>query len=233
MIMETLLSLVLVFAIAVSAIFLALNMGKPAIDISRSSSDLREAETIMKFMDNYIREAAAEGNGSSRRFVFASPGTIDVLKGENAVVFMENSYPELFDYNTRARSGNLLYIGGSDVRCHEDGGRLILENSFVKFAFNKTARTENLSSIDTTNAIMGIELKSRGIAITPVNSSIVIDGKQESSRGTGYSELLSSGNGLPFCTAHFYVSSPVAAYDVYYRLYSGADFIDVRIIPGE
>lgn len=231
----TILSLVLVFAISLFAIMLVLNFGKPLIDTAKSSSEINDAEVTMKFMDNYLREVAREGNGSARKYSFTAPKRFEALKEEDAVVFGGETFASLFDFNMRTRKENLLYIAGSDVTCKEADGNsdgvtdLIIENTFVRFAFNKTARATPYSGIDTNYAMLNMTEKTNGVSIIPVNSSIHIDDNSSSSYGIGYSELSRSGSALPFCTVHFFVNATAVSYDVYYRLYAGADFLSVSV----
>jgi len=78
--------------------------------------------------------------------------------------------------------------------------------------------------------VLSIKEKSSETTVSIVNSSIVIDGNQSSSTGNGYSELLRSGTSLPECTVHFFINSTSSDYDIFYTLYSGADFfvVDIR-----
>ncbi len=231
----TMLSLVMVFAITLFAAMLVLNFGKPLIDSAKSSSELKSAEITMQFMDNYLRELAREGNGSARKYSFIAPKRFEALKEEDAIAFGGETFASLFDFNTRTKKESLLYIAGSDVRCAEQDGNsdgatdLIIENTFVRFAFNKTARATPYSSIDTNYAILNMTQKTNGVSILPVNSSIYIDDNSSSSYGIGYSELSRSGSALPFCTVHFFVNASTVSYDIYYRLYAGADFLAVSV----
>ncbi len=226
---------IMVFAIAIGAMFLVLNLGKPVIDTAKGSSEIKNAEIIMRLVDNYMREVAREGNGSVRKYAFAAPKRFEILKGEDAVVFEGETPSALFDFNTRTKKENLLYITGNDVGCSEADGNsdsatdLILENGYVRFVLNRTARASPFSNIDTNYAMLNITMKTTGVSIQPVNSSIYIDDNSSSSYGNGYSELLRTGTNLPFCTAHFFVNASAVDYDVYYRLYAGADFLTVYV----
>jgi hypothetical protein len=136
----------------------------------------------------------------------------------------------VMDYFSRVVKGNLVYIAGNDVTCREedvnaDGvADLVMENSFLRVAFKKTTRTSPMAGINTSASIMQLTEKTGGATINMINSSIIIDNNQATSSGTGYSEILKTGSDLPVCTVHFFVNSTVS-YDVFYRLYAGADFI--------
>lgn len=232
---STMLSLVIVFSIALVAIFAVLNFGKPAIEIAKASTEARDAETVMKFVDNYMREIAAEGNGSIRQYKFIAPKEFEALKGENAIVYSSETSQSLFDFGTRTKSGNLIYIAGSDVSCAEADGNsdgvtdFVIENRFVRFVFNRTPETSPYSSIDTNYAILNMTQKNSGTSIIPSNSSIHVDGNSSSSYGNGFTEISRTGSNLPFCTVRFFVNSSSWDYDAYYRLYAGADFLTVYV----
>jgi len=222
--MESLISLVIVFIVAVSAIFLALSAGRPAVDAAKASAQITDTQNAMKTIGNYIDEVSSEGNGSSRTYTLAGQ-KIEFQSGENVVMTELDAFPSLFDFGTRVRSGGLTYIAGSDVSCYQDNNTMTIENTFVRFVFNKTRS----GPIDTARMIEKMTLKPENLEVVIANSSVMIDSDPQTSTGTGYSELLGSGSGLPLCTAHFHISSSTT-YDVYYRLYAYADFISARVV---
>jgi len=61
-----------------------------------------------------------------------------------------------------------------------------------------------------------------------MDSSIVVDGDPATSSGNGVSYLERIGQDMPKCRAHFSMNSTVS-YDIYYTLYSGADFLSVDV----
>jgi hypothetical protein len=236
---STILSLAMVFGIALFAIFFVLGLGMPVLDTTKGSSDFRDAEISMRLLDNYLNEVAKEGNGSIRKAAHTYPKSFSVMKGEDAVVFYGGFYSTMFEPSTRTGKENLIYITGADVNCFEDDGNydgltdIIIENTYVRFVFNKTGQPENLSNIDTNYALLRMIQKTTNTTVAVVNSSVYIDENSATSYGRGYSELQSTGKSLPFCTVHFFVdSNSTIKYDIYYRLYAKADFLvaDVRNI---
>lgn len=228
-------SVVMVFLIVIIALAIVLEFGKPIIDSATSSSEVRNAETTLKFLDSYIREVTREGNGSVRVYSFVAQKDFLVIPGENAVEFKTDVDTSLFEYHTRSQKDNTFYIAGADVNCEESDGNgdgvmdLVIENSLIKAVFNKTARASPYNSIDTTTALLQVTEKTRSTTITFENSSVQIDSNSTSAAGTGFSELMSTGKNKPFCTVHFFVNSTAVDYDLYYRLYAGADFLTVFV----
>ncbi len=224
--MNPLVSTLFLILIMIIAIGVVLNVGMPAVNMAKEASAMKDAESAVKLIDNYIREVREEGSGSERRLKFNSPGEFTVSSDEDSIQFKLLSGAELFEYFSRRLAGSLFYISGSDVKCSA-GTNLTLENTFIKAVFQKVDKTSPLASIDTKSNIMSIEEKISGTAVPFTNASVFVD--SASGSGTGYSELLASGTSLPSCTAHFFINS-TSDYDIYYTLYAGADFIvaDVR-----
>jgi hypothetical protein len=217
-----LLSMIFVIAIFVASIALVLSAGMPVLDMSMKSAELNDAVDTMKTIDNYLKEVSSEGEGSERILDITSPGEFVAEPLDDSIQFAIEA-PELIDYFSRKKEGNLLYIAGSDVDCY-DNGNLTMENTFIKIAFQKVSR--NKGTLDTSNNIQLIEEKTYNTVVYPSNSSIMIDDSHLV--GTGYSEILKSGYSLPQCRVHFFVNSTVS-YDIFYTLYAGADFIVVDV----
>ena len=226
--MNPVLSMAILLLIAVIAFSIVLGIGIPVIDASKDQAVFRDAENAGKLLDNAIRSVASEGKGALRVMEFVSPEFVSVPE-ENALEFKLVAGAELLEHLTRRFAGSIAYISGSDVLCTSDGN-ITVENSRVQAVFQKIARTSPYSSIDTARNILSIKEKGSGTTVTVANSSIVIDDNQSSASGNGYSELLRSGTSLPACTVHFFINSTSSDYDVYYTLYSGADFLvaDIR-----
>jgi len=237
--MNTIVSFTILVAVVIAVIGIVASIVFPMINTMTVSSEIDEAIVEMKNLDRLIREVIREGTDSSRMFMFTGPQKIDVLKEEDAIQYQKNVDSDLFEYFSRTMTKDMIFIAGADVNCYEedtDGNGntdLVLENTFVKFAFQRIPIASPLSSINTTGNIVQIEEKTRSTVINPTNSSIILDNDQTTATGTGYSEILRTGRNQPECTVHFYVNSDQGTdYDIYYKLYTGADFlvIDVRNI---
>jgi len=231
--MNPIISTVLLILIVIVAWGFVLNVGLPAIEGTKTTLSLSDAEKSMKILGNYIVEVASEGVGATRVFK-STGGEFNAIPEEDSIEFRAETNG--IDYFSRVVSGNIMRISGSDVNCYEedidnDGvNELILENSFLKIGFQKVSKTSPYQQINTEKNIVFMEEKTKNTVILPVNSSIVINDVESTSLGNGYSEILKSGFNKPLCTVHVFVNS-TASYDVYYTLYAGADFvvIDVKV----
>ena len=222
-------ALVVLFLIAVIGMAVALSIGRPAIDSAVKTSDIKGAQSDMQFIDEYIRTAAREGKDSMRIFKFSSAKEFESIPGEDAVQFSTLSTVQLVDHFTRSLSGNFVYISGNDVQCQEKDGDgdgaadLVAENSYVKAVFKKIN-----GAINTGQILVQLTEKTNNATVFVGNSSILIDEDPSTSSGTGYTEISKSGTSLPLCQVHAYVDSSLS-YDVYYKLYAGADFVSVEV----
>jgi hypothetical protein len=225
--MNPLVSSMLLIVIVIIAFGIILGIGNPVIEEAKDYSEMLDAERILTYLDNYIKEVSTEGYGASRILkINTNARDFRVIPEEDAVQYKTTMPSELFEYFSRQKTGNLLRISGSDVDCSNTSDTITLENTFLKVVFNKTD-----TNIDTTTAILNMTEKTLDQTLTFVNTSIVIDDDSSTSSGTGSMELIRSGTNLPMCQVHAYVNSTLD-YDVFYTLYAGADFlvIDVRSI---
>ena len=210
------------------AIGLILTIGRPMIDKAESVQTFKEAERFMGLMDNYIRETASE-HEASRRDVSLSiaDGDINVRKSTDSIEYSLETNTEFLQYLTRRKQGDLLYIVGNDVICNDTGSKLIMENTHLRVELNKI-NCSTPSCLDTKYNILNMTQKDTDITIAPADTSVYIDGNTSTAVGTGYSELLINDTEQPLCITHFSVNSGVD-YEIYYKLYAGADFLDIDV----
>lgn len=222
--MDSMISYIIVVAIVIIGVGIVLVVGTPVIDKAKSSLEFREAENFFIKLDSSIREVVKEGEGSSR-LIKSSSGDFRISSEEDLIEFSQRT--SLFDYLARKITNGVLLISGADVSCYEkdinnDGKQeLVMENSYIAVALNKVNGT-----YDTKKNIVNI--RKQVISINPVDSSIVIDKNINTASGTGFSYLEKTGIEFPKCRARFFMNSTLN-YDIFYTLYSGADFLVVEV----
>lgn len=230
---SSLLSFVILFAVVLTAIVVFLNSSKITIDSANTNIRISDAEAVMKIMDNRIRELAAEGNGSARLLEITTQGDFKVSGEEDIVQFEADATG--FDQFSRLQRGNILFIAGNDVNCRkadvtgDSVADIFMENTYINATLKYVAGPN--SAINTTESLIRISSRVTGDNATFSNSSVVIDGNLSTVNGTGFSDLQKTGSAMPACVAQFYVNSTGVHYDVFYKLYAGADFLvaEVRI----
>ncbi|MBI4017336.1 MAG: hypothetical protein HY366_00110 [Candidatus Aenigmarchaeota archaeon] len=228
---------VFVLAISVASIAIVLRIGLPTVDQAKEFATLTEAKGVLLSIDNAIREVAAEGEGSTRRVTLhITDGAYVIDNNTNEVRFELSTESNIIAPCTGLREGRILINSGGDVTAAErdetgDGiTDLILENSKVMLVVNKTGSpTSPTGGLDTAKLILKMWVKAPNVNITPVDSSIRVDGFATSSIGSGYTELVKAGNkmGRGGVRVHM-VSNAGIDYDVLYSLFCG-DYVRVDI----
>ncbi len=221
------LSSVLVFLTVVIAATIVLNIGNEAIESSKKASSIKDAQNAMFILDNAIKEVSSEGIGAKRSVRISYPGKFESIPGEDAIQFESVQGMQLFEYLSREFKGNFARISGGDVSC-DDSGNLTVENTFLKLQLRNIPETSPMASINTTEILISLGEKANSTEIAFINSSVVIDDNLSTANGTGYTEISNKGKFLPFCQVHAFVNS-TKSYDIYYRLYAGADFIVIDV----
>ena len=228
---STVLSVVLLFIIAIIGISIVLNAAGPIFSSAIKTTEIKNAESDMRFIDDYIVTVAREGKDAARIFKFSSPRSFETIPGEDAVQFSTESDTNFIEYLNRRPSGNFVYLSGSNVNCQEKDGDgdgtidLVAENDRIKAVFRKIPAE---TAIVTDRLLLQITEKTNNITTYIGNSSIVINEDHSTSVGVGYSEISNTGSNLPICQVHAFVNSTLN-YDIYYKLYAGADFLVVEV----
>jgi hypothetical protein len=227
---STMLSFVIVMAITLTVISSVLLSGRDTLDSAITSVDISDAEAMLMVLDRRIQEVSSEGNGSSRTVEITTPGGFEIDGSSDTVSFRVRT--GFLEYFSRSQSGSILFVSGNDVSCSRadadlDGDTdLVMENSFVRAVFQYVNMSSPLSQINTSGTVISVRSKVLDSAVSFSDTGIFIDGG--SSSGSGYTELQREAANLPVCTVHAFVDSTVD-YDVYYRLYAGADFISAEV----
>src|SRR3989344_2178768 len=220
--MESILSVVVLIMIAVISIGIALSIGRPIIDGTVKTADIKNAQDDLQTIDDYIRNVVREGKDAVRIFKFSSPKDFKSVPGEDAI--------QIVEYFTRSISGNIVFISGNDVNCVQKDGNgddvddLVAENSRITAVFKKVSS----GTLKTDLLITRLVDKTNNVTVFIGNSSVVINEDYSTATGTGYTEISNAGTNLPVCQIHAFVNSTLD-YDIYYKLYAGADFIVMEV----
>lgn len=228
---NTMLSVAILLILIVMTIFLVLSIGNPIVDAAVKATEFKSAEDDLHFIDDYIRSAAREGKDATRVFSFTSPKAFESIPREDAIQYSAEGVSSVVEYFSRIFSGNFVYIGGNNVQCQErdadgDGTTdLVAENEKIRAVFRRITAT---SALNTSSVLTRLMDKTNNVNISIGNSSIVINEDYSTSSGVGYTEIGRSGLNLPVCQVHLFVNSTLD-YDVYYKLYAGADFLVIEV----
>ena len=235
-------SLILVVMISIAGMVLVLRIGRPLLEKMEDFSRFSEAKDVMNQINSAIKEVSYEGNGSSRKLgAKISGGEYRVSSSEDSIIYELESKYELFPPGMWKRDGDLVISTGGDVKAYEadvtgDGQtELVLENSRILFAINKTANETSPESLNTKYLIKKLWVKDSDTNITPTDSSIQILNTSNSSFGTGYTELLDTGSHLNKGRIKLSLTTSSGVnYYLVYSLTAKSDFVKASVgVSGE
>ncbi|MHA1954515.1 MAG: archaellin/type IV pilin N-terminal domain-containing protein [Candidatus Heimdallarchaeaceae archaeon] len=87
---------VLIIAITISAIFLAFNMGGPAVDRAKEVLIMQEGKSILLDVKNSVNSVLTEGNMSTRLLEFRIiDGNLKIDEDNDAVIFSMNTQTQI------------------------------------------------------------------------------------------------------------------------------------------
>ena len=234
--MSPFLAIVFIVLITIMAMAIVLLIALPAIERGKEAAILNEAMNNMKAIANAVKTVASEGIGTLTSLnIKATAGEYKVNGKANSIDFTFTTTSGVIQPGTFIKEGDVILSAGANAKASEydlngDGtNELVLENEILKIGILKNGTRATYAYIDTSKLIKSLNFKETGANITPTDSSILIDDYIESSYGYGYSELVRTADRLAKAEALVHVNSSFITYDVLYSLYSGADFVIVKI----
>jgi hypothetical protein len=233
---SSLIASVLVILISITAIAVVLMVGLPAIERAKEATAIQEGMRNMKAIAGMVDEIASEGVGS------LVSGDIKVTAGEykinekaNTIDLILPSSGSYVQPGSFVKDGEITMSSGSSAKASiydidgDGSDELVLENGIIRVGLLKNGTISNPSFMNTSRIVKILNFVENNVNVTPSNTQMILDGYQESSYGTGYSELVRAGIGLTKAEAVFHVNSTFITYDIVYTLYPGADFVSVGI----
>ena len=226
--MNPLASTLFIVLFVITAMGLVLSIGLPTLERAKATMEFREVERMLLQLDSIVKQVASGEMGRMREVALTfGEGSIDVREESDTITYKLWGIP-LFDYLTRKARDNVFYITGNDVSCSKSGQGIIMQNSYLTIYLKQYGSRESPTEIDSSNVILGMENRLVGKGVFFSNSSILVDGMLVN--GTGYLDLATEGDNMPFCVAklHFDQSSVGDDIDFLYVLFAGADFLVIE-----
>ncbi|MEM7813716.1 MAG: hypothetical protein QW548_02330 [Candidatus Aenigmatarchaeota archaeon] len=224
---SVIISWLLVAMLVISGIGIVMLATSPMRAQAEAASALSQAEQALERLDAAILSVSREGIGASRIVALpALPGMWQLIQEDDTIEFRLPL--SILEPLVRRIRDDMVYISGFDANCslgsYAGVPALVMENSYLKAYLQRVNGT-----IDTSQNVLALHSKVTNMTIAPADSSIEINGDPLTSSGTGFSEMR-TGVGMPKCRAHFFVDSAAGlSYDIFYTLYSGADFLVVEV----
>jgi hypothetical protein len=231
-----LISMVIVVLLSTVAITLVLTIIIPTINRAKETATINEATQNMRTIDNTIRQIAEGGVGSQTSLQLKnSDGEYRVNQKANSMDYIYYVKYGVVSPGTFRQEGSLMLACGVSAKASEydldgDGSsELVLENEILRVGLLRNGTASSQTTINTSSIVKILNLKETNANVTPADSSIVLDEFADTSYGTGYSEVIRTGDHLSKAEAVFHINTTNIYYDIVYTLQSGADFITVKV----
>lgn len=230
---------VLIVVIVIVSSIIVYNVANSILEEGRSVQRYNLAREILTGIDTVIREISSEAPGSMRVIrVEAIEGAEFVVSGKSDTIRYSLLLPrEIFKAGLRFQEGNLLIISGPSVNSYEsdidgDGTTdLVLENRAVLFAIKKLGSPGSPATINTTNMITQMRMKTVNVNVTSPISLIALNDQQNTTYGSGWTEFTRNESYILSNSIRVVVNATAAnvTYIAEFTLAGANDFVELEV----
>ncbi len=227
---------VIFLAIIVTLVFLVYTMAAPVVYTMQASSVFEQTKSFMLRLDEAIQDVASQGKGSRTSLsVTMGAGELTLDEGTDTLRWTMETDSMIVSPRSMQQIGNLVAGSNLDVRAYENQslGAFVLENQHLIVRLRQIGTESSHQACNSSELLMGIYSKDMNRWMDLERLEISIDNSPDSMNGTGYTELVVTGNALPRGQVRAHMSTDyifLNNYSVTFTLESGADFL---IIEGE
>jgi hypothetical protein len=216
---------VLTVGILMVSTLLLLQQAKPIFQQIQDAATLEQAKDALISINKKISDVAAEGEGSKRLVhLDVSDGEFRVDEDADWMMFKMSTKAKLAEPRQAIKEGDVYISINSEVKAYEDD-YYVLENSHLIVKFRKYDDV----TFDNGKVIYEIRFKSTNTTMPIKGLPILIEDSEEYIIGKGYTKLEEVGINLPHGRVIAHLETSNLAYDIYYTLESGADFLMIEV----
>lgn len=226
---------VMLLGVTVVSTGVVLEVTGPAIDNIQDDSAIDRSVSFLNYVDQRVREVASEGEGSTRTV------QVDLDRGE----FEVNGSEDTFGYSLETDSasispqsqttiGAVQLASNAQVEVSEENVNgedcFMMESERVEACIKKIGSESNLQSINASELITYYGIKGSGEK--NIDFDVELNEDPQSSQGNGYTYTEELGSNQPYGTVWAVINADNnMKYRISFRLYSGADFLSIRVLP--
>ena len=228
-----LISAVIFIGFTIVAVAIVYQAGVPIVAKLQAAAAIEQMKNSFSELDKLILDVASEGKGSKRTIYFdVDPGTIYVNGTKNIIYWFFETTASIFSPRTSQQFGNLVIGSNLDTSAYEDNygstAALVLENEHLKVYFKKIGSSASHAAYNTSDILLAVELKDTKSVMDLSSLNISIDDSPTSINGTGFTNLVTRGDNLPYGIVSAYMNSSYLIYSINFTLESGTDFIEIE-----
>ena len=142
----------IVIVISITAAFLALQYGTPAIDRTKEIMLLQEGKNNLISIDNAIKSVAEEGEGSTRNFrIVSSGGFYDIEDEDEEIIFLMDTFSQIVGVGVSKMENGINVTGESGhirLVLNLDNFNITGRGEFGKGSYNLIVRNEGYDAIN-------------------------------------------------------------------------------------
>ncbi len=221
-------------AIIIASTIIVVNTITPIIQQGQTLQSFNDAKQVLTTIDSAVNEIMLEAPGSKRSLSFNMPKGRLIVAGAEDRIKLRIENIDLLEAGVTVEESNILITGGARIDSYERdiGGDsdtdLVLENAAVLFSVEKRGSSSSWTSVNTTTIISRIQNVRTGVNITPT-SGIFINDLDNSSYGTGYTELAAPTTADSRAIRVFVNASSGMQYEAIFTLQAAKDFVDLQV----
>lgn len=212
-----------------------LEVSGPAIEEMQDGAAIERSVSFMNFVDDNIRSVASEGEGSTRTVsVDFDRGEFNVDSEDDSFSYGLETSSDVVSPQTQVERGAVSLSSNAVVGVQEeevDGEEcFMMENDKIKACIQKIGAEDDLQNINSSELITYYEVKDGGER--DIDFMVEVNEEFESSYGTGYSYAQETGSNQVRGDVFANINAESGLdYRVLFQLYSGADFLSIRVVP--
>lgn len=236
-------SATVVLAVIVASTFVVVNTLKPTMEKSKETAILESGKAALISIDNIMKELIYEAPGARRTLDISLKGGKLTVSGSNDE-FTFKMFPKakIMEPGSVKKEGDIIISYGPKMKGYEadvdnDGeDEYVIENDLIIFAVEKIYSPNSPGFINlsdpSTRVVSVMKNKITGTTINPT-FKVSFNEDPTTMSGTGYTELVTSGNELSEGVIKLHLHCPVnkdkITYEVLFTLYPGQDFVHVDV----
>ncbi|MFQ3275361.1 MAG: hypothetical protein ACI9LV_000861 [Candidatus Nanohaloarchaea archaeon] len=219
--------------VTVSAISVAITAGVPALENMQEAASVRQAQQFMQQLDQNVQTVVSEGEGSARTISGSfERGRMYFDDETETLIYELDTNADVISPQTTTREGNVILSSSANVQVNEttiDGTPCyLMENDHIRACIKNIGSSTSFENITTSELLTLYEFKDNDRELD-ANLSVELNSENTTSYGTGYTtaetgEFIGTGEVKATIASEYGFT-----YDVFFRLPTGADFLQVDV----
>lgn len=234
--MKGIISEVIIIAIVLTTSVVVVMNTNSILDEAEVKNSVNDAKQVIKTVDSAVSQIMLESTGARRSIDLTLTKGKFIFSGSDDTIKIRLEDTGLLKPGTRIQEENIILQGGGTLSSYEgdilsDGQTdLVLENSAVLLAVKKLGNATEQATINTSSIVAQIRNKRQGINYNNPRTGLFINDVDNTSVGTGYTELQLQSPNLQQNSIILHLNSSAnISYDAVFTMSAATDFIELSV----